>query len=767
MPIIGNVEKKSIKVKILNLSIHLLLFIGGVTMIYPLLIMISGSLKSDVDFSDFTIAPEYVYNDTLLFQKHLLTKYNNKNTQIFWDLREPLSAMDNIPAPENVSRARYNDYLEFLAKIRKEKPHYWRFIGMCYETGVDTLTTRQYRAWLEKKFETVERLNAHCGTGYSSISVLSPPQERFETVSSSTNYNTPILKLIKEFKDTLPDLQTYYIEHDGVFAKELRAKFGSLENVNKALKKDYKTWHEISLPARYPAANPVFAQHWGKFMKEEVNFSFVTILPGAKAEWTKFLTNKYHKLADLNRVYKKKFKSFSEVKLPATLPADGQSAADWRDFLTNAVSPRHLAVTTLGLEYRKWLKAKYGTVAKMNKAYETGYDKFEEIVLPAEAPASNVSIARDVLAFMNTLSVTDLGLKRTALVDFRAFVASKYMKADKSVDFKKLSNDYHHNVTNRFEIPFFTAYPQAPETAVAQNHFTEFIKNPRNANSRLIANPPALQKQWVKFLKERYGTVDKLNMAWSLVASSWDKIAPPIKEFEWFNMKDNRSFLIKEYLKRNYVMVFDTIITNGNAAKNTLLYCFLAVLATLTVNPLCAYALSRYKMAPAYKILLFLMLPMAFPAMVLGIPQFLLIKELGLLNTFAALILPGMANGYSIFLLKGFFDSLPKELFESAAIDGASEWTVFWHIAMGLSTPILSVIALGSFTAAYGNFMMAFLLCQDKSMWTMMVYLYQLQQRASQAVGFAALIIAAVPTLLVFIFCQNIIIKGIVVPTEK
>ncbi|MBO5958627.1 MAG: carbohydrate ABC transporter permease, partial [Lentisphaeria bacterium] len=103
----------------------------------------------------------------------------------------------------------------------------------------------------------------------------------------------------------------------------------------------------------------------------------------------------------------------------------------------------------------------------------------------------------------------------------------------------------------------------------------------------------------------------------------------------------------------------------------------------------------------------------------------------------------------------------------SAAIDGASEWTVFWQIGMRLSTPILSVIALGAFTAAYGNFMMAFLLCQNKSMWTMMVYLYQLQQCASPAVGFAALAIAAIPTLLVFIFCQNIIIKGIVVPTEK
>ena len=768
MPIIGNVEKKSIKVKILNLAIHLLLLIGAVTMIYPLLIMVSGSLKSDVDFSDFSIAPEYVYDNKLLFQKHLLTKYNNKNSQIFVQLREPMSAMDNVAVPENLSRVRYNDYIEFLGKIRKEKPHYWRFIGMASETGVDTLTTRQYRAWVAKKFENVEKFNAHCKTSYDSLSVLMPPTERFESVSASTAYNTPILQLIKEFKNTLPDLQTYYLDLDAEFAGMLRRNVGrELATVNQVLKTDFKTWQEVTLPVRYPAKNPAFAKVWSSYVKEDVNFSFLIILPSAKAEWAKFLAKKYHNLADLNRVYKGKFKSFNAVPLSATIPADGQSAADWRDFMTNFVSPRHVAVQTLAQEYRNWLKKKYGTLAKLNKAYDTGYGKFSEVILLQEAPESNVSIAKDMLAFMNTLSVTDLGLKRTALVDFRAFVAKKYTKADKSVDFKKLSNDYHHTVNNRFEIPFFTAYPQAPETAVAQNHFTEFIKDPRNARARLIAEPAHLQKQWEKFLTDRYGTIDKLNKSWGLVATDWSRIAPPIKEFEWFNMLNNRGLLIKEYLKRNYVMVIDTIITNGNAAKNTLLYCFLAVLATLTVNPLCAYALSRYKMAPSYKILLFLMLPMAFPAMVLGIPQFLLIKELGLLNTFAALILPGMANGYSIFLLKGFFDSLPKELFESAAIDGASEWTVFWHIAMGLSTPILSVIALSSFTAAYGNFMMAFLLCQDKGMWTMMVYLYQLQQRASQAVGFAALIIAAVPTLLVFIFCQNIIIKGIVVPTEK
>ena len=63
--------------------------------------------------------------------------------------------------------------------------------------------------------------------------------------------------------------------------------------------------------------------------------------------------------------------------------------------------------------------------------------------------------------------------------------------------------------------------------------------------------------------------------------------------------------------------------------------------------------------------------------------------------------------------------------------------------------------------------MLAFIVCQDRKMWTLMVWLYQLQQYAGQEVVFAAVLIAAIPTLMVFVFCQNLIIRGIVVPTEK
>jgi multiple sugar transport system permease protein len=86
---------------------------------------------------------------------------------------------------------------------------------------------------------------------------------------------------------------------------------------------------------------------------------------------------------------------------------------------------------------------------------------------------------------------------------------------------------------------------------------------------------------------------------------------------------------------------------------------------------------------------------------------------------------------------------------------------------MALSKPILAVVALGAFTAAYGNFMFAFLLCPDERMWTLMVFLYQLQINGHTALTFAALLVAAVPTLVAFLACQRLIMRGIVVPVEK
>jgi len=225
--------------------------------------------------------------------------------------------------------------------------------------------------------------------------------------------------------------------------------------------------------------------------------------------------------------------------------------------------------------------------------------------------------------------------------------------------------------------------------------------------------------------------------------------------------------LRSEFAGRNYSYVLDYVLINGRAILNTALFCFLAMATQLIVNPLAAYALSRYPIRQSGQILIFLLATMAFPAEVAMIPSFLLLKDLGLLNTFAALVLPTAASGYMIFLLKGFFDSLPQELYEAAQMDGAKEATMMTRIALPLSKPVLGYLALIAFMGAYGAFIYAFLIAQDQQMWTLMVWVYQLQNMAPKSVMMAALTVAAVPTLLVFLCAQRVIIRGIVLPGER
>lgn len=254
------------------------------------------------------------------------------------------------------------------------------------------------------------------------------------------------------------------------------------------------------------------------------------------------------------------------------------------------------------------------------------------------------------------------------------------------------------------------------------------------------------------------------------IEEQWSKLSPeplPIEASEIHYLTQHKKPIRSEFTYRNYLYVLDYVLINGRAVVNTAIFCLLTILIQLTVNPLAAYALSRFPMKATGKILLFLLATMAFPAEVAMIPSFLLLKDLGLLNTFAALVLPTAASGYMIFLLKGFFDSLPQEVFESGQIDGAPEWKMMLRIAFPLSKPVFGYMALIAFMSSYGAFIFAFLVAQDRNMWTLMVFIYQLQLSAPKSVVMAAVTLAALPTLLVFLAAQRVIMRGIVLPGER
>ncbi|MCX7803832.1 MAG: ABC transporter permease subunit [Planctomycetota bacterium] len=262
----------------------------------------------------------------------------------------------------------------------------------------------------------------------------------------------------------------------------------------------------------------------------------------------------------------------------------------------------------------------------------------------------------------------------------------------------------------------------------------------------------------------KYGTVEALNAAHGTDFASFDEVSAPLLRAEWIEFLGSKGWFRLHCALRNYTEVLHHIVFHGDSLLNTLILVLASILTSITVNPLCAYALSRFNLSYANKVLLFCLATMAFPAEVTMIPGFLLLRDMDLLNTYWALILPGMANGFSIFLLKGFFDTIPKDLYEAAMLDGCGELRIFFQITLPVSRPVLAYIALTSFVSAYSSFMWALLVCQKQEMWTLMVWLYEMNQWAPIYLRMAALTLAALPTLAAFVLCQKIIMEGIVLP---
>jgi ABC-type glycerol-3-phosphate transport system permease component len=506
-----------------------------------------------------------------------------------------------------------------------------------------------------------------------------------------------------------------------------------------------------------------------------------------EALWQKHLEALFNESMDsLNSAFDSDYATFEDIPLP---PPDGPGAELlplWREFLAagllppQAIAIGHYWAPQAGAfpaqlrAFRERLRKKYGTLAALNAALGTDFDAWYAVFVqpPAYLFPHAVPGATPLAAEFDAFKLTAPAWCQTVLSP-EGFFKKLYLKPRHSKDIAAYNAAHGTAYASYADVPLPREFP-AEATPLEQQEWRDFTQNtlsPLWLKDDILDTPETRWRAWLATRQES-GVRSQNSEGESSILNpeSWIlNTASPMPQFAHHAalFREHKTEIRREFLVRNFRTVLDYILFHGRGIANTVIYCTLAVLLALLVNPLAAYALSRFKPSAGPQILLFLMLTMAFPHMVTQIPVFVLLRELGLLNTFAALLLPGMASGYSIFLLKGFFDSLPRDLYESAQLDGAGEWTLFWHITMRLSTPILSVIALQAFTVAYANFMYALLICQDPKMWTLMVWLYQLQQRSGPGVVQASLLLAALPTLAVFLACQRVLLRGIVVPVEK
>lgn len=203
----------------------------------------------------------------------------------------------------------------------------------------------------------------------------------------------------------------------------------------------------------------------------------------------------------------------------------------------------------------------------------------------------------------------------------------------------------------------------------------------------------------------------------------------------------------------------------GQAFFNSVIVACSATAITVLLSATLAFAFARYRF-PGRNVLFYGMLAtMTVPGIVLIIPQFVLASRLGLTNNRFGLILvyaTGMAFG--VYLLRGFFEEIPQELFDAAAIDGSSIFHTFWSIALPLARPALAAVIIFSFAANWDEFTWAITSTNDASLYTLPVALQQFylaQGTPDWGVIFAGSVIAILPEVLVFLIFQRQFVSGL------
>lgn len=201
----------------------------------------------------------------------------------------------------------------------------------------------------------------------------------------------------------------------------------------------------------------------------------------------------------------------------------------------------------------------------------------------------------------------------------------------------------------------------------------------------------------------------------------------------------------------------------GRYLFNTLFIALVTVVANLATSLLAAYAFALDEF-PGKRVLFALLLTtLMIPYDVILIPNFILIKNLGLYDTYWAQIVPWAAGTFGIFLLRQFFLSMPREIFEAAVMDGASPWGILWRVAMPLARPALVTVALFSFLGSWNAFNWPLIVTARDSVRPIQVGLAQFTNEAGSFyhLQMAATTLTVIPIIVLYFFVQRQLIESV------
>ncbi|MFW6598941.1 carbohydrate ABC transporter permease [Propionibacteriaceae bacterium Y2011] len=222
--------------------------------------------------------------------------------------------------------------------------------------------------------------------------------------------------------------------------------------------------------------------------------------------------------------------------------------------------------------------------------------------------------------------------------------------------------------------------------------------------------------------------------------------------------------------------------------RNTIVYTVVGVIIHLAITLPCAYALSRKETMGRTAITWFILFTMLFNGGM--IPTYLIIKDLGILDTLWAVVLPGATGAWSILVGRAFFkQTVPDELTESARVDGANDFQIFFRMAIPLSAPIIATLALFHGVGLWNEYFKALIYLSDRNKYTLQLILRELlivtqgsggddggagsaddiaeQLRIASLIKYAVMIVASLPLLIIYPFLQRFFVKGVLIGSVK
>ncbi len=212
---------------------------------------------------------------------------------------------------------------------------------------------------------------------------------------------------------------------------------------------------------------------------------------------------------------------------------------------------------------------------------------------------------------------------------------------------------------------------------------------------------------------------------------------------------------------------FERLFTNLDFPRfffNSSLVAVAVTLGNILFCPMLGYALAKLQWRGKRLVMGLVLATLMVPAGITLIPNFVLMRNLGLVNTYPGLILPFLVGPFGVFLTRQFMYGIPDELLEAARIDGATEWRIFWQVVIPIAVPVLATLGILTFLGSWNSFIYPLVMAQEPEMYTLPVALATFatgDHQSDHGLLRAGSVVLVVPVLIIFILFQRWITEGI------